>query len=934
MSYVEEAWGYGSLADSEAGSFPMGTNNELSHPGDQWHPVHSDEGGDVSVPYVIKLLLLTEELLGEACDLAQRGFHLPLLLDAHEQSLVPPPQPTCSTLLVGRSGTGKTSLALEILYRVQETNSARRAARDAALRERASGDERATAPPTPQELSAIEGGLPPHTNVLFLCKSVTLASRVKSHSEQLMLPLGEPPADSERLKLDFSAAEPELQAPLFLSSSEWLVLLDRCLPPDQRWFKSEQEEAQFKEAINGTGDGLASLLSHMELAEGDDRPTRAPAAHEHVHDASEARPLGDDSPTRSAGDARGGAAAAARQRRQKGNAAPEARRELLTFEMFEQLFQGHKTLRSLSAFSYIKGSREAMKTKEGYLSRDEYIALASKMSPLPAEMRGVAYDAFEDYLRKKRRHRLYDVCDVVFHLFTQVRQGEVRHSPLHRVIIDEVQDLTMAELALLHDAATDKDGLFGDAARLRERERDDPLSLDTITRGVGFRFTDVRLLFDGRPKPAQLITNYRTHSGILTAANALVSLLTKLFPTTLDRLDDKRALNDERGHFLGPPPALLPDTTPARVSEMMLAGDELGLCEMGANQVVIVRSASAKKKLPPLLQSGLVLTVEESKGLEFDDVCIFDFFADSPRECTWAVLSTLDGDEAAAGAATADRGAAPFDPVRDNILCEELKMLYVAMTRARKRCFVYDSSTERRKPLFDLLSRAGVAESGLEGLLSVSKTKSRKSSAEDWLRQADNLERNRLWAHAEKAFLKGGDEKRALEAGGRRLCDEAAVAPKEARSAAFHHAAIAFMLCASREPEERARGVSLVRAARIWCAAASFASSSRAAGFYARAGEVLRDGVNPPRLVDALSCFVGAAEQTPKDKMAWATAQGLAARALQDSGADAERLEAAFKPLSFLAAQAEKATLEQLVDAMAPLLSDFSVSGIRWEEDK
>ena len=88
----------------------------------------------------------------------------------------------------------------------------------------------------------------------------------------------------------------------------------------------------------------------------------------------------------------------------------------------------------------------------------------------------------------------------------------------------------MAELALLHDTSADEDGFFicGDTAQ-------------TITRGVGFRFTDVRLLFDGRPKPAQLITNYRTHSGILTAANALVSLLTKLFPTTLDRLDDKRA---------------------------------------------------------------------------------------------------------------------------------------------------------------------------------------------------------------------------------------------------------------------------------------------------------------------------------------------------------------------------------------------------------
>ena len=136
--------------------------------------------------------------------------------------------------------------------------------------------------------------------------------------------------------------------------------------------------------------------------------------------------------------------------------------------------------------------------------------------------------------------------------------------------------------------------------------------------------------------------------GILGAANALVGLVTRLFPNSLDRLEEEvgprpsprhahdtpltcptRRLDEEVGHFGGPPPALLPDTDPARVAEMMLAADDIGLGEMGANQVVIVRSASAKKKLPPLLRSGLVLTVEESKGLEFDDVCIFDFFADS-----------------------------------------------------------------------------------------------------------------------------------------------------------------------------------------------------------------------------------------------------------------------------------------------------------------
>ena len=344
----------------------------------------------------------------------------------------------------------------------------------------------------------------------------------------------------------------------------------------------------------------------------------------------------------------------------------------------------------------------------------------------------------------------------------------------------------MAELALLHDTSADEDGFFicGDTAQ-------------TITRGVGFRFTDVKLLFGGRPKLAQLKTNFRTHAGvrriplspppphrhrgsaiipepattepsppgILGAANALVGLVTRLFPNSLDRLEEggrpptsprhahdtpltcpTRRLDEEVGHFGGPPPALLPDTDPARVAEMMLAADDIGLGEMGANQVVIVRSASAKKKLPPLLRSGLVLTVEESKGLEFDDVCIFDFFADSDKACTWSVVGAIDG-EVAQGA-TAPHA---FDSLRDQVLCVELKMLYVAMTRARKRCFVYDSSTERRAPLFGYLSRAGVAESGLESLLSVTKTKSRKSSAQDWLRQAANLERNKLWAHAEKA---------------------------------------------------------------------------------------------------------------------------------------------------------------------------------------
>jgi len=47
----------------------------------------------------------------------------------------------------------------------------------------------------------------------------------------------------------------------------------------------------------------------------------------------------------------------------------------------------------------------------------------------------------------------------------------------------------------------------------------------------------------------------------------------------------------------------------------------------GASQVIIVREQAVKTQLPEFMKSMLCLTVYESKGLEFDDVILFNFFA-------------------------------------------------------------------------------------------------------------------------------------------------------------------------------------------------------------------------------------------------------------------------------------------------------------------
>lgn len=66
------------------------------------------------------------------------------------------------------------------------------------------------------------------------------------------------------------------------------------------------------------------------------------------------------------------------------------------------------------------------------------------------------------------------------------------------------------------------------------------------------------------------------------------------------------------------------------------------VAQFGCSQVVIVRTQDQKKRLPSVLNNLLCLTVYESKGLEFNDVILYNFFdCGDASTAQWKLLNDI-----------------------------------------------------------------------------------------------------------------------------------------------------------------------------------------------------------------------------------------------------------------------------------------------------
>ncbi|KAL8483074.1 hypothetical protein ACS0TY_025937 [Phlomoides rotata] len=527
----------------------------------------------------------------------------------------------------------------------------------------------------------------------------------------------------------------------------------------------------------------------------------------------------------------------------------------VTYDQFRSLYWPHfnakltKNLDSSRVFteimSHIKGGLQDDDACDFKRSRQDYISLSdSRISTLSEEIRDVIYDIFEDYEKMKLERCDFDLSDFVNDIHLRIKNEDllILGDKMDFVYIDEVQDLSMRQISLFRYICKNVDEGFvfsGDTAQ-------------TIARGIDFRFEDIRSLFyteflmksrnsdiSGRKEKGlisdmfNLSQNFRTHTGVLRLAQSVIDLICHYFPQSIDSLPPETSL------IYGESPVVLePGSDENLIMSIFGHGRKCGekWVGFGADQVILVRDDSARKEISSYVgQQALVLTILECKGLEFQDVLLYNFFGSSPLSNQWRVVyeflkekDLLDGDSSISFPS--------FSQSRHNILCSELKQLYVAITRTRQRLWICENNVELSKPMLDYWRRLCLVQvTKIDDSLAAAMQ--RASTPEEWKSQGIKLFWEKNYEMAMMCFEKAGEE----------------TWEKRAKASRLRAAADSLR---SSNPEEA--NIMLIEAAEIFDSIDRVESAAQCfcdLGDYERAGRIYLEKCGTSELKRAGECF-------------------------------------------------------------------------------
>jgi hypothetical protein len=379
------------------------------------------------------------------------------------------------------------------------------------------------------------------------------------------------------------------------------------------------------------------------------------------------------------------------------------------FKEFSAWISRHRAVSGLKdahqLFEEFKGVITGPAGDSSYLGRDAYLELGIKQSIFPREERGRVYDLFSKYMQVMREQGYYD-ANILSHEY--LAKVEPRYD---FIVMDEVQDLTNIQMQLILKSLRDPSGfiLCGDS--------------NQIVHPNFFSWSKIKSFFyrqEGSAPQADLIrilnTNYRNSPQVTEVANRLLKIKSARFGS-IDR--ESNYLVESNAHNSG---------------EVILLQDEEGIkaeldqkTRHSTRFAVIVMHPQDKAAARASFGTPLVFSVQEAKGLEYENVVLYNFTSGEEqrfREITRGVTHE-DLQHGLTYARTKDKSDKSLEIYKFHI-----NALYVAITRAVRNIYLIERTPKQR--LFDLLD----LRPSKEGL----QLEKQDSSLDEWRKEAQRLE--------------------------------------------------------------------------------------------------------------------------------------------------------------------------------------------------
>jgi hypothetical protein len=371
-------------------------------------------------------------------------------------------------------------------------------------------------------------------------------------------------------------------------------------------------------------------------------------------------------------------------------------------QWFGRMRQAFRDIDGHQSFEEIRGVISA--GADGLLTREDYRTLGVRQCIFPESERDRVYDLFEKYRVWLAEAKLYDVNLVA-------QDWQVLAAPRYDfIIIDEVQDLTAVQLALVLRTLK-KPGHFllcGDS--------------NQIVHPNFFAWSRVKSLFWRDPQLAErqelrvLTANFRNGREATRIANTLLKIKHRRFGS-IDR--ESNFLVDTVGGEAGQV-ALLPDKDNVK-------RDLDQKIRQSTQFAVLVMRDEDKIEAKKHFSTPLLFSVHEAKGLEYDNIVLYRFVSDHRAEFT-DIVEGVDKRDLATDALEYRRARDKSDKSLE-VYKFFVNALYVALTRAVKNLYLIEF--DMGHPLFNLLD---VAEEG-----SI-KIEAKQATVEDWQKEARKLE--------------------------------------------------------------------------------------------------------------------------------------------------------------------------------------------------